>query len=306
MDIRFRDEKGLAQFIQEEIKNTLMKNRSVKTLFPSVPSVPQVPKAYQEKSPAKLITHEQINTILNPIKYMPDNYQDTAPNLVHEVKTEQELSPFPEQKQDPPNLFTEESLSLGPLQEFRPLAQLFNTYVLATNGQILLIIDQHAAHERLNFERLLKKAKENPSASQQLLIPIPLELSIQEEQALLEHLWALTDLGFIIEHFGPRTYLLRGIPAYTGLISGEELLRKFLEQVLMKNHIPEIEQLLEEWIYLLACHESIKAKDNLSLLEMEELIIRLGQTENPFTCPHGRPTMIQITAAELNKRFYRG
>lgn len=315
MDIRFRDEKSLALFIQEEIKNTLMKNRSVKTLFSSSSSAPldspalsatQVPKAYLEKFPAKLITQEQINTILNPIKYIPDDYQDTVPNHVHEGNAEQDLSPSPEQKQDPPNLFAKESLSLGPLQEFRPLAQLFNTYILATDGQILLIIDQHAAHERLNYERLLKKAKKNPSASQQLLIPIPLELTLQEEQALLEHLWALTDLGFILEHFGPRTYLLRGIPAYTGSFSGEELLREFLEQVLMKNHIPEIEQLLEEWIYLLACHESIKANDNLSIVEMEQLIIQLGQTENPFTCPHGRPTMIQMTSAELNKRFYRG
>ncbi|MDD2233508.1 MAG: DNA mismatch repair endonuclease MutL [Desulfitobacteriaceae bacterium] len=305
MDIRFRDEKDLALFIQEEIKNTLIKNRSVKTLFLSVPSAPQVPKVYREKSPAKPITHEQLNTILNPNKYMPNNYQDTAPNLVREDKSGQDLSPFSEQKQDPPDLFAEEALSLGPLQKFRPLAQLFNTYILATDGQILLIIDQHAAHERLNFERLLKRAKENPSASQQLLIPIPLELTLQEEQALLEYLWALTDLGFILEHFGPRTYLLRGIPAYTGSISGEELLREFLEQILMKNHIPEIEQLLEEWIYLLACHESIKAKDNLSIVEMEQLISRLSQTGNPFTCPHGRPTMIQISAAELNKRFYR-
>lgn len=117
---------------------------------------------------------------------------------------------------------------------------------------------------------------------------------------------ALTELGFLIEHFGPKTYLLRGFPAYTGPYSGEELLRQFIEQVLLKNHTPEIEQLLEEWIYLLACHESIKAQDKLSLLEMEQIIAQLSQTENPFTCPHGRPTMIQMTAAELGKRFYRG
>jgi len=169
-----------------------------------------------------------------------------------------------------------------------------------------MIIDQHAAHERINYEHLLKKAKQNPAASQQLLTPVSVELTLQEEQALLEHLESLSDLGFILEHFGPKTYLLRGIPTYLGPFSAEELLRKFIEEVLQQNKIPVMEQLLEEWIYLLACHESIKAQDTLSLAEMEELLVQLGQTENPFTCPHGRPTMIQMTAAELAKRFYRG
>lgn len=376
MDIRFRDEKGLAAFIQEEIKKTLLQNRLVKPLFSAAPPGPKTNAANPAslaKSPVRLITPQQINSLLNPNKYPvssqhtqePDNvlvdhvqessdyireqsnsaevevntenytedysevyaednteiYSDVntgdytavtpnasrpgdssliTPDFIHKEKPEQAL-PLTQER-----LFPNESFSLGPLQEFRPLTHLFQTYILATDGQVLMIIDQHAAHERINYERLLKKAKESHSASQQLLIPIPLELTLQEEQALLEHLWSLTELGFILEHFGPKTYLLRGVPAYTGPFSGEELLRKFLDQVLIKTHAPEIEQLLEEWIYLLACHESIKAKDNLSIEEMEQLISRLSQTENPFTCPHGRPTMIQLTAAELNKRFYRG
>jgi DNA mismatch repair protein MutL len=364
MDIRFRDEKSLAAFIQEEIKKTLLQNRLVKPLFSTAPPGPKTNAANPvslAKSPVRLITPQQMKTILNPSKY-PESSQRTqepdhvladhvressgyiqensnsakveinnenntevyseantedytdvmqnnflsedssliTPDLVQKEKPEQAL-PLTQER-----LFPIESFSSGPLQEFRPLTQLFQTYILATDGQVLMIIDQHAAHERINYERLLKKAKESHSASQQLLIPIPLELTLQEEQVLLEHLWSLTELGFILEHFGPKTYLLRGVPAYMGLFSGEELLRKFLDQVLIKTHTPEIEQLLEEWIYLLACHESIKAKDNLSIMEMEQLISRLSQTENPFTCPHGRPTMIQMTAAELNKRFYRG
>jgi DNA mismatch repair protein MutL len=314
MDIRFRDEKGLAAFIQEGIKQTLLQNRLVKPFFsgPSPNPKTTVTNATNStKSPVKQITPQQINTILNPDKYPAPLQENQKPDhvLIDHVQESPGAGPNltqPEEKAEQDYLFANKLPSLGPLQEFRPLAQLFNTYVLATDGQVLMIIDQHAAHERINYERLLKKAKESQAASQQLLIPIPLELTLQEEQALLEHLWSLTELGFIIEHFGPRTYLLRGIPAYTGPYSGEELLREFLDQVLIKTHIPEIEQLLAEWIYLLACHESIRAKDNLSLAEMEQLISRLSQTENPFTCPHGRPTMIQITAAELNKRFYRG
>ncbi|MFZ3100728.1 MAG: DNA mismatch repair endonuclease MutL [Desulfitobacteriaceae bacterium] len=323
MDIRFSDEKGLAQFIQEEIRQTLLKSRSVPSLGKTTNALANRNPPVNLNSPRELITPHQINSILNPVKYpsvapqtqdlnhigeglnsvKAENY--ATQNLVQPLILEPVLSKTKEQEQTSSSLFPTKSSTLGPLREFWPLAQLFKTYILTTDGQVLMIIDQHAAHERINYECLLQKAKHNQTASQQLLIPIPLELTLQEEQALLEHLLALTELGFIIEHFGPKTYLLRGFPAYTGSFSGEELLRKFIEQVLLKNHTPGIEQLLEEWIYLLACHGSIKAHDKLSLLEMEQLIAQLSQTENPFTCPHGRPTMIQMTAEELGKRFYR-
>ena len=193
----------------------------------------------------------------------------------------------------------------NPLLTFRPLGQIFNTYILSTDGEHLVIFDQHAAHERINYERLLQQHRTNPGDSQALLIPIPLEFTPPEEQALLEHLMLLNDMGFILEQFGTRTYLLRGIPAYSGPYQGEKLLRDFLDQVLLKQIPPTFEQLLEEWIYMLACKESIKAKESLSLLEMEQLIVQLSKAENPYTCPHGRPTMVKLTRGELERRFYR-
>jgi DNA mismatch repair protein MutL len=186
-----------------------------------------------------------------------------------------------------------------------PLAQLFNTYILATDGEMLLMIDQHAAHERINYERLLAEYKTREQSSQVLLIPLPLEVTLQEEQVLLEHLWVLNEMGFILEQFGSQTYLLRGVPLQTGSFQADELLRQFIDEVLQNNVTPSFEKLLEEWIYLLACKESIKAQDSLSLLEMEQLLAQLGRTQNPYTCPHGRPTMVKMTRSELEKRFYR-
>lgn len=186
-----------------------------------------------------------------------------------------------------------------------PLAQLFNTYILATDGELLLVIDQHAAHERINYERLLQEFKQREQPSQELLIPLPMEFTLQEEQVLLEHLWLLNEMGFVLEQFGPQTYLLRGVPVQTGNFQADSLLRQFLEEVIQKNSTPSSDKLLEEWIYLLACKESIKAQDSLSLLEMEQLIAQLGQTRNPYTCPHGRPTMVKMTRLEFEKRFYR-
>lgn len=186
-----------------------------------------------------------------------------------------------------------------------PLTQLFNTYILATDGKVLIMIDQHAAHERINYERLLKEFKAADQFSQTLLIPIPMEFTLQEEQVLLENLWILNEMGFIIEQFGSRTYLLRGIPVQTGSFQADEMLRQFIENVLMKDSPPTFDKILEEWIYMLACKESIKAQDSLNLPEMEQLIASLSRTENPYTCPHGRPTMVTMTRSELEKRFYR-
>ncbi|MDR3540591.1 MAG: DNA mismatch repair endonuclease MutL [Desulfosporosinus sp.] len=186
-----------------------------------------------------------------------------------------------------------------------PLAHLFNTYILATDGEVLLMIDQHAAHERINFERLLVEFRDLEQASQTLLIPLPMEFTLQEEQVLLEHLWILNEMGFILEQFGSRTYLLRGVPVQTGTLPADRLLRQFIDEVLQKNSAPSFDKLLEEWIYLLACKESIKAQNSLSLLEMEQLMDQLRQTHNPYTCPHGRPTMVRMTRSEIERRFYR-
>ena len=191
------------------------------------------------------------------------------------------------------------------LSRFWPVGQVFNTYILATDGEVLLMIDQHAAHERINYERILAEFQARKQASQTLLIPIPLELTLQEEQVLLEHLWILREMGFILEQFGSQTYLLRGVPVQSGNFPPDQLLRQFIEEVLQKSSSPSFDELIRGWIYLLACKESIKAKDSLNILEMGQLISRLGKTENPYTCPHGRPTTIEITKTELEKRFYR-
>ncbi|SHN84155.1 DNA mismatch repair endonuclease MutL [Desulfitobacterium chlororespirans] len=200
---------------------------------------------------------------------------------------------------------TDEIKEQSPLLALRPVGQVFNTYILAAEGDQLVIFDQHAAHERINYERLLAEHQKNPGNSQMLLIPLTMEFTPGEEEALLEHFLLLNDMGFILEHFGTRTYLLRGIPAYSGPYQGEHLLRDFLDQVMLNHIPPTMDKLLEEWIYMLACKASIKAKENLTLFEMEQLIVQLSKTLNPYTCPHGRPTMIQLTKEELEHRFYR-
>jgi len=138
-----------------------------------------------------------------------------------------------------------------------------------------------------------------------LLVPETVDLTLQEEQMLLEYFEELHQLGFIIENFGDRTYFLRAVPVTNNLAEQGKLFRKFLDEILIKSFSPTQERLLEKWIYMLACRSAIKGNERLSNQEMEELIQRLGNRPNPFTCPHGRPTIISISKKELDNRFYR-
>lgn len=330
MEVRFNHEKELADFIAEGIRKTLLQSQPMAP-FERITRESTRQATQQPFAPHHLpgLSSESPRSTVKPIQYTlpysnpgaksinPPEHRIAEDKVSVTPKTNS-ISPiltpsnsYSDPNPDPDPKLADESAAQdvlpfeNPLLLLRPLGQVLNTYILATDEEHLVIIDQHAAHERINYEKLLEKHRKNQRASQSLLIPIPLEFTPSEEQALLEHLMHLHQMGFVLEDFGARTYLLRGIPAYSGPYQGEELLRNFLDQVLQKQTPPTFDQLLEEWIYLLACKESIKAKEVLSLLEMEQLILQLSKTENPYTCPHGRPTMVKLTRGELERRFYR-
>lgn len=346
MDVRFKQEQALNQFISQTVYQTLINSKplpsfettkSILSLKPKIevsqpnPSssivtrIPSIPTTASTTTPEAFL---QIRELAEPLLTNAQNTHPLKPLVFDQEKnfvTPPEIPSVPQREFVQLNLNIETSVSefapteatsqlveagvakIGQniLSNIWPLAQLFNTYILATDGETLFMIDQHAAHERINYERFLLEFKQAEQASQALLIPLPMEFTLQEEQVLLEHLWILNEMGFILEQFGSRTYLLRGVPAQTGTSQPDQLLREFIEEVLLKNTAPNLDKLLEEWIYLLACKESIKAQDTLSLLEIEQLIAQLNQTQNPYTCPHGRPTMIKMTRMELERRFYR-
>lgn len=338
MDVRFKSEQALTPFISRAIYQALITSKPLPS-FKTIPTPSFPPKSSMisspPESPRAIVRTPKSNEVLKisetavpreetirmddhayepntlDLKQLTDSIQG-KPDIVQRQGFALAHQESPVDSETPNDTFTQLDLldQVNPqvrnvLTRIWPLAQLFNTYILATDGEILLVIDQHAAHERINYERLLKEFKQREQSSQALLIPLPMEFTLQEEQVLLEHLWLLNEMGFVLEQFGSQTYLLRGVPVQTGDFQADSLLRQFIEEVIQKNSTPSSEKLLEEWIYLLACKESIKAQDSLSLLEMEQLIAQLGQTHNPYTCPHGRPTMIKMTRSELEKRFYR-
>ncbi len=191
------------------------------------------------------------------------------------------------------------------LPDLVPLGQIELTYIAARGPEGLYILDQHAAHERINYELLWERAARSGGETQLLLEPLTLELTNQELELLVENIALFRDLGFLLEFFGGNTFLLRGRPVDLAESDVRTVIRDLLDMFMDGPRAIEPRKLREEYIYMLACKSSIKARESLNQAEMEHLIWQLGRTENPFSCPHGRPTLIAITSSELAKRFQR-
>jgi DNA mismatch repair protein MutL len=184
----------------------------------------------------------------------------------------------------------------------RVLGQLANTYIIAEGPDGLYLIDQHAAHERILYDRISTQRSQKEIEVQGLLQPMTIEFSPREEETLKGSGEFLAEFGFTIESFGNRSYLIRAIPALVGKANIIEIISMLLDSLASKdNPAPWEEKIAQS----LACHGAIRAGQQLSNEEMRELINQLEQTKQPRACPHGRPTMIHLNAHQLEKEFGR-
>lgn len=184
----------------------------------------------------------------------------------------------------------------------RVMGQLSNTFIIAEGPEGLYLVDQHAAHERILYDRIMAQWLKQEVKVQGLLQPITIELSPSEEQTLEANKEILTQFGFTIESFGDRSYLVRAVPASIAQANVVEALGMLLDNLASKdNSAPWEEKITQS----LACHGAIRGGQQLSNEEMRELILQLEQTAQPRTCPHGRPTMIHLSSHQLEKEFGR-
>ena len=188
------------------------------------------------------------------------------------------------------------------LPVLRILGQLANTYVVAEGPDGLYLIDQHAAHERILYDRILAQWSQKEVEVQGLLQPVTIEFSPREEETLRAGNQFLAEFGFTIEPFGNRSYLIRTMPAVMAGSNIIEMVTGLLGTLASKEGLNRLEEKIAE---SLACHGAIRAGQQLSNEEMKELIKDLEQTKQPRTCPHGRPTMIHLSARQLEKEFGR-
>ncbi|MVP00436.1 DNA mismatch repair endonuclease MutL [Paenibacillus lutrae] len=198
-----------------------------------------------------------------------------------------------------------EALRRPDFPSLAPIGQLHGTYLLAQNEAGLYMIDQHAAHERINYEYYYTKFGEPQEASQELLVPIPLEFTSVDFIALQEKLPLLEQVGVYLEAFGGNTYLVRAYPHWFPAGDEQSIVEEMCEWILTERKGVDLSKLREKSSTLCSCKASIKANQSLSTAEMEALLDRLGSCMNPYTCPHGRPVVISFSTYELEKMFKR-
>ena len=209
------------------------------------------------------------------------------------------------QKPEQLNLFEEKLLKREVRAEYRLIGQVFDTYWLVQFQDNLYIIDQHAAHERVLYERTLKEMKNREFTSQYLSPPIILTLSMQEAELLKTHKERFERIGFEIDPFGGEEYAIRAVPANLFSIAKKELFMEMLDNLadgLSTNMTPDI---IDEKVASMSCKAAVKGNNRLSAQEVDALIGELLELENPYHCPHGRPTIIAMSKKELEKKFKR-
>lgn len=187
---------------------------------------------------------------------------------------------------------------------------IFKTYIITNAGDNLYIIDQHAAHERINYERLVEAYNKKTQSPQSILTPFSIEVSSSIYER--EDIWSkiLKKLGFDFDDFGDRTFIFRGIPKYMNIEEARLFVQTFIdeldEEILNRyENLNFLNSRVIDKLIMKSCKKSVKGGDKLSIMEMQELIDDMGKCDNPFSCPHGRPTMIKINKNDVEKIFKR-
>jgi len=266
--IRFKDEEKVKRIVFEGVRKSLLDNDLIPTPKKDVNEV----KPKEEKNSK--------TTEGNGVASITDAYSQTRLGIKEAV-----------------------DVSGSKLPKMRIMDIIKDSYILAEVPDGFVIIDQHAAHERVNYERLKDKYEEKIGC-QDLLSPKTMDLKPREAALIKANEELLERLGFKIEPFGKTTFRLTGVPVVLGELQGDEIIHSILDELLeLRNS--SLEERKEELIKYMACRSSVMAGDNISPTRAKRLLDELGRTEIPYTCPHGRPTIINFSEKELEKMFKR-
>lgn len=306
LEVRLSKEKELGQLIIQMLKAAFHKQQ----LIPSG-EISKKQKLASEQLQINFDNHSKEEQAAETSEQDSFRYQRQPEDENHYVAEENALyesldkildsdSLAPQQETDP--VIAEKQVERLP--KLYPIGQVHATYILAQNENGLYIIDQHAAQERIKYEFYREKIGEVARELQDLLVPIVLEFSNDEYVRLEEQKQKLEEVGVFLEAFGQNSYIIRSHPTWFPKGQEEETLREIVDEALNAPTV-SIHKLREDTAIMMSCKKSIKANHYLTKEDMEALLDTLREASDPFTCPHGRPVVIEYTTYELEKMFKR-
>ena len=257
------------------------------------------------------IAKDSLNNSSKEVHYSPFEYskfENININSIYKDKNTDDKTPEnniikDEIKED--NAIIEEQKIQDDLLDINPIGRVFNTYIIAEskNEEKLYFIDQHAAHERIMYEKYKEEYENEKINIQQLMFPEIIELNNVEMNKFMVNIELFRSLGFELEEFGPNSVALRGVPMLFGTPKSKDLFLDILDNLdsnIQSNYDTKMDKIMK-----IACTNAIKSGDKISDIEIMALIKDLKECNNPFTCPHGRPTIIEITKKHIEKEFLR-
>ncbi len=288
-------EKNKLTLLTESDKNITTANLSDKKeeFLKDLPSIDLSSK------PDKALAEAKLDTIISTFD-KADLERDFKPNnreVIYENKVNEDKLQEPAVKQL-------EFLDKKASKKRNIIGQIFDTYWIVEFDKSMYIIDQHAAHEKVLYERFLKQFEKEELSSQLISPATVISLSSTEADAVEKHLPSLKKLGFEIEHFGGREYSISAIPNILPSVNKEVWLRELISELLEVDSVKNTESILEK-IASMSCKAAIKGNQKISFEEAKILIDELLELDNPYNCPHGRPTVIKMTKTEIEKKFKR-
>ncbi|PYK04163.1 MAG: DNA mismatch repair endonuclease MutL [Verrucomicrobia bacterium] len=297
-EVRFRDPNGVREAVVRCIKATLARGRA----------------DWQEKfraPPAQVPAQPTIDLTLRPQVSVPEVSHRELPQFpTAEIVGQAHRLPVPpadsaRSEPDWPSLAQQKRVERAATARFQIIGVLNKLYVLMENVDGLVLVDQHAAHERILFEELRRRMEEQGVPSQKLLITQTFELPPRDADWIEQNMPILQKMGIGIESFGPNTFKIDSLPGFLNVTDGAQFMRKVIDDLKSASDRSSPLRLGEDMIAKSVCRHAVKANDPLRYLEVEKLIQDLLECDLPYCCPHGRPTMIQISNVELEKKFGR-
>lgn len=343
MELRFSNQQEVYNFVYHALKNALTEKELIPRVeLPEAKEVPKIPepsiekpmslpnqrpsvekpeikdeayfmKKMRERVESYHKQHSQAEvkdrTQIHREPMQMDRIREAANYARAQAKVEKSINPPKKVESSMEstqlNFFEEKLLSKKSMKEYKLIGQVFETYWLVEFQDQLYIIDQHAAHERILYEKTLRGMKDRNYTSQYLSPPIVLNLSMQEAELLRTHMDLFVGIGFEIEEFGGDSYAIRAVPDNLFSIAKKELLIEMLDNLSEEITSKEAPDMIAEKIASMSCKAAVKGNSRLSAAEVDTLIGELLELENPYHCPHGRPTIIAMTKRELEKKFKR-